>query len=135
MLRSPAGNGGFFCSVGLFLPDEHLSGTACHWGATGLSKASLGIIGSSFFWTYAPGQVTNGFLGDRVSSRWFIGLGLVSSALLNLWFGFARTLPLALSLLAAWRKGLSRKASTSGGRPFFPRSLGWGPPLSPCPAC
>lgn len=78
----------------------------------GWSKAALGAIGSSFFWTYALGQLINGYLGDRVSSRWFIGLGLSVSAILNLCFGFAKTLPLMMLL---W-----------GLNGFF-QSMLWGP--------
>lgn len=78
----------------------------------GWSKAALGAIGSSFFWTYALGQLINGYLGDRVSSRWFVGLGLSVSAILNLCFGFAKTLPLMILL---W-----------GLNGFF-QSMLWGP--------
>ncbi len=59
----------------------------------GASRAALGIIGSSFFWSYAIGQLVNGYLGDRLSSRWFIGAGLLASSLINLGFGFARSIP------------------------------------------
>lgn len=77
-----------------------------------LSKAALGSIGSSFFWAYAIGQLINGYLGDRVSSRWFIGLGLSASALINLCFGFADTLS---TMVLLW-----------GLNGFF-QSMLWGP--------
>jgi sugar phosphate permease len=78
----------------------------------GANRATLGIIGSSFFWSYAIGQLVNGYLGDRFSSRWFIGLGLLASALINLSFGFARSISL-MALL--W-----------GMNGFF-QSMLWGP--------
>ena len=38
----------------------------------GESAASMGLIGSCFFFTYALGQIINGRLGDRISPFHFI---------------------------------------------------------------
>ncbi len=78
----------------------------------GVNKAALGAIGSSFFWAYAIGQLINGYLGDRVSSRWFIGLGLSASALINLCFSFTGNLS---TMVLLW-----------GLNGFF-QSMLWGP--------
>jgi sugar phosphate permease len=55
--------------------------------AFGWDKATIGVIGTAFYWAYAAGQLVNGPLGDRVSPRRLVAVGLVASALLNLAFG------------------------------------------------
>lgn len=96
----------YFCRVNLSVALPEI-GAQYGW-----SRAALGTIGSSFFWAYAAGQLINGYLGDRVSSRWFIGLGLTVSAIINLCFGFATSLSLMVVL---W-----------GLNGFF-QSMLWGP--------
>ncbi|NLO36082.1 MAG: MFS transporter [Clostridiaceae bacterium] len=44
----------------------------------------LGLVTSLYFVTYMTGQLINGYLGDRVSSKLLILIGLVGSALCNL---------------------------------------------------
>jgi len=58
----------------------------------GFSNASIGLISTSFFWVYALGQLINGFVGDMVSSRTFIFVGLTASALINIAFGLSSVL-------------------------------------------
>ncbi len=77
-----------------------------------LSNTSIGLIGSSLFWAYAIGQLINGYIGDKVASRKYIFIGLASSALINIAFGFANSLPMMIIL---W-----------GANGFF-QSMLWGP--------
>jgi OPA family glycerol-3-phosphate transporter-like MFS transporter len=77
-----------------------------------LDKAQVGLIGSLFFWIYGVGQLVNGSLGDRFSSRIFIAVGLGVAGLANLCFGLSGSL---LMLLVFW--------SLNG---FF-QSMLWGP--------
>jgi len=56
-------------------------------GAYGWDKAAIGVIGTAFYWAYAVGQLINGPLGDRVSPRRLVAVGLMTSALLNVAFG------------------------------------------------
>jgi OPA family sugar phosphate sensor protein UhpC-like MFS transporter len=51
------------------------------------SADDLGVIGSAFFYTYAFGRLTNGFLADHANIRRFYPLGLLMSALINLAMG------------------------------------------------
>ncbi|HBM81758.1 MAG: MFS transporter [Clostridiales bacterium] len=76
------------------------------------SNAALGFLGSSLFIVYAAGQLINGYIGDRVESRKFVFIGLAFSALINIFFGFAKSLPLMIIL---W-----------GVNGFF-QSMLWGP--------
>ncbi|SHI50059.1 MFS transporter, OPA family, glycerol-3-phosphate transporter [Clostridium cavendishii DSM 21758] len=57
-----------------------------------ISKAQVGLIGSLFFWIYGIGQLTNGYLGDKFSSRIIIFIGLIITAICNIFFGFATSL-------------------------------------------
>jgi len=76
------------------------------------SKAEAGLIGSGLFWVYACGQFINGQLGDRLPARSFVAAGLLASAVLNIAFGFAASLPLMVIL---W-----------GANGYF-QSIGWAP--------
>jgi len=53
-----------------------------------LTKANMGLVLSSLFLLYAIGQFINGQLGDKLNSRRIITVGLLSSAVLNIIFGF-----------------------------------------------
>lgn len=64
----------------------------------GVSKAALGLLGTAFFWIYGTGQLINGRLGDRCSSRQFVFIGLIVAALANLLFGLAGAVPVMLVL-------------------------------------
>ncbi len=53
-----------------------------------LTKADMGWVLSSLFLMYALGQFINGQLGDKLNSRRIITLGLLTSAVMNIVFGF-----------------------------------------------
>ena len=80
----------------------------------GLSKAQSGWFLTGFFLVYAFSTLLNGYLGDRLSPRWFVFTGLVATALLNLLFGLSSAW---LVLLVLW--------CFNG---YF-QSTGWGPIL------
>jgi sugar phosphate permease len=77
-----------------------------------LSNTAIGMIGTSFFWVYAVGQLVNGYLGDKFSSRHFVFAGLVISAFINVAFGYSVTL---LFMMLLW-----------GANGIF-QSMLWGP--------
>jgi len=78
-----------------------------------LTKTNMGLVLSSLFLLYAVGQFINGQLGDKLNSRRIITLGLLSSAVLNIVFGFTGGI-LGL-LIVIW-----------GLNGYF-QSMGWGP--------
>lgn len=59
--------------------------------AFGWSKAQVGLIGTLFFWIYGTGQLINGNIGDRISSRNLIFVGLLVAGLSNFLFGLSST--------------------------------------------
>lgn len=77
------------------------------------SKTDMGLVLSSMFALYAIGQFVNGQLGDKMNSRKIITIGLLISALLNIFFGAVGGI---LSLMVIiW-----------GLNGYF-QSMGWGP--------
>lgn len=68
--------------------------------ALGFSKSQVGLMTTGFFWAYALGQLINGQLGDRVSPRRFILIGMLASATLNLMFGALSLWPVMMVLWA-----------------------------------
>jgi len=79
----------------------------------GLTKSNMGLILSSLFLLYAIGQFVNGQLGDKLNSRRIITLGLLSSAVLSIIFGFSGGI-LGL-MVVLW-----------GLNGYF-QAMGWGP--------
>ena len=59
----------------------------------GTTKAEIGIIGTVSFITYGVGQIICGLIGDRVSPRHFITLGLLGSVACNLLVYFLKAIP------------------------------------------
>ncbi len=55
---------------------------------TGWDKSLLGLGGTMFFFSYAIGQLINGFLGDRLSNRSMIFYGLFLSSFSNFAMAF-----------------------------------------------
>lgn len=79
-----------------------------------LTKGQAGLITTGFFWAYAIGQIVNGRLGDLMSPRKLVLIGMLSSAALNLLFSFMSFLPV---LIIVWM--------ING---YF-QAMGWGPIL------
>lgn len=79
----------------------------------GLTKSEMGLILSSLFALYAIGQFINGQLGDKLNSRRIITIGLLSSAILNIVFGFNTGILIIMVII--W-----------GLNGYF-QSMGWGP--------
>lgn len=66
----------------------------------GWSTSQIGLIGSGFFWVYGIGHLINGYIGDKVSGKWYIFIGAFLIAISNLLAGFAKSLPLLVIIWA-----------------------------------
>lgn len=86
--------GGYLCRSNLSIVLPKMISTF-EW-----NKTTVGLIGSVFFWTYAIGQLINGYIGDKVNSRIFIFTGLSVSAVLNMLVGCSSNLTLIIGLWA-----------------------------------
>lgn len=60
-----------------------------------LNAAQIGVLGSSFFWTYAPMQLPVGVLMDRFGARKLISIASIGTAIGALFFGLAKAVSLA----------------------------------------
>jgi OPA family sugar phosphate sensor protein UhpC-like MFS transporter len=77
------------------------------------TPAEFGLIGSAFFYTYALGKLTNGFLADHANMRLFLTLGFAVSALCNFGMGFAETVLMAAVIwgVNGWFQGFGAPGS------------------------
>jgi phosphoglycerate transporter family protein len=58
----------------------------------GYSKADLGMVITIFSVVYGVGKFLNGYFGDRSNARYFMTIGLIGSAIINLFVGFGEGL-------------------------------------------
>ncbi len=78
------------------------------------SPDEISALAGATLWTYAVGQLVNGWLGNRVDTRRMVLIGIVGSTAINLVFATASSLPVMVIL---WL--------ING----FLQSMGWGPIL------
>ncbi|HGS5630921.1 TPA: MFS transporter [Vibrio parahaemolyticus] len=73
----------------------------------GLDKGDLGLIGTLFYITYGCSKFISGTISDRSNPRYFMGLGLIATGLVNIAFGFSSSLAafITLWILNAWFQG------------------------------
>ncbi len=58
----------------------------------GLDKTQLGLLGSVLYITYGISKFVSGMLSDRSNPRYFMALGLILTALANIFFGLSSSL-------------------------------------------
>src|SRR3989344_5686063 len=78
-----------------------------------ISKTAMGGVLTALFAAYAFGQFVNGQMGDKFGARRMVTIGLLSSAILNIVFGFNQGW--LVSMIIIW-----------GLNGFF-QAMGWGP--------
>jgi len=61
-------------------------------GELGLTKTDLGLVLTIFSVIYGVGKLLNGVLADRANARWFMVIGLVGAAAVNVLFGLGASL-------------------------------------------
>lgn len=67
-------------------------------GELNISPVEMGYLLSSFFWTYAIGQIVAGWFVDRYSVKWVFAIGFIIWSLATFFTGYAASL-LALLIL------------------------------------
>jgi phosphoglycerate transporter family protein len=58
----------------------------------GLTKTDLGLILTLFSVIYGVGKLVNGMIADRANARYFMAIGLLGAAVVNVFFGFGASL-------------------------------------------
>ncbi|WP_426577526.1 MFS transporter [Xenorhabdus stockiae] len=73
----------------------------------GLDKAEIGLIGTLFYITYGCSKFISGILSDRSNPRYFMGIGLIATGIINVFFGLSSSVVMftCLWILNAWFQG------------------------------
>ena len=58
----------------------------------GYTREQLGLVTTIGGLTYGVSKFINGILGDHANPRWFMGIGLLACALMNVFFGLSSSL-------------------------------------------
>ncbi len=58
----------------------------------GLSKTSLGILGSVLYFTYGISKFVSGVLSDKSNPRFIMAVGLILTGIFNIFFGFSSSI-------------------------------------------
>ncbi|WP_261359914.1 MFS transporter [Vibrio sp. CyArs1] len=73
----------------------------------GLDKGYIGMMGTMFYLMYGLSKFVSGIISDRSNPRYFMGIGLIASGVVNIVFGLSSSLFVLASLwiLNAWFQG------------------------------
>lgn len=69
--------------------------------ALSVTPATLGLLGTAYFFVYACSQLVSGFVGDRVRPERLMGLGAIGVAAVNLGISFSASYGMILALWCA----------------------------------
>ncbi|VTR22150.1 Regulatory protein uhpC [Serratia fonticola] len=58
----------------------------------GLDKGDIGLLGTLFYLAYGGSKFVSGIVSDRSQARWFMGVGLFITGVLNIVFAFCHSL-------------------------------------------
>ncbi|SFN41940.1 MFS transporter, OPA family, sugar phosphate sensor protein UhpC [Xenorhabdus japonica] len=58
----------------------------------GLEKAEIGLIGTLFYITYGCSKFLSGIISDRSNPRYFMGIGLIATGIINIFFGLSSSI-------------------------------------------
>ncbi|WP_305417501.1 MFS transporter [Photobacterium leiognathi] len=92
-------------------------------------KADIGLMGTLFYLTYGISKFISGIVSDRSNPRYFMGLGLIATGIINILFGLSSSI-VALSILwvlNAWFQGWGWPACSKLLTTWYSRSErgGW----------
>jgi MFS transporter, OPA family, sugar phosphate sensor protein UhpC len=57
-----------------------------------LTRTDLGLLATLFYFTYGLSKFCSGIISDRCSARYFMGLGLIATGMVNILLGFSTAL-------------------------------------------
>lgn len=93
-----------------------------------LSRSDIGLLATLFYITYGVSKFVSGIVSDRSNARYFMGIGLIATGIMNILFGFSTSLwafavlwvlnaffqgwgsPVCARLLTAWYSRTERAA-------------------------
>lgn len=57
-----------------------------------LTRSDIGLLATLFYITYGLSKFFSGIVSDRSNARYFMGIGLVATGVVNILFGFSTSL-------------------------------------------
>lgn len=57
-----------------------------------LTRSDIGLLATLFYITYGLSKFFSGIVSDRSNARYFMGLGLIATGVVNILFGFSTSL-------------------------------------------
>lgn len=78
-----------------------------------LTRSDIGLLATLFYITYGLSKFFSGIVSDRSDARYFMGLGLIATGVVNILFGFSSSLwafALLWALNAFFEAGARRSA-------------------------
>lgn len=64
----------------------------------GITKGDIGMVGTAFYLMYGFSKFVSGIIGDRSNPRYFMGIGLIITGIVNILFGLSSSVPLFILL-------------------------------------
>ncbi|WP_299492410.1 MFS transporter [uncultured Shewanella sp.] len=64
----------------------------------GLDKSDIGVLGTLFYLTYGCSKFVSGIMSDRANPRYFMGIGLIATGVINILFGLSSSIMVFASL-------------------------------------
>lgn len=83
-----------------------------------LTRSDIGLLATLFYITYGVSKFVSGIVSDRSNARYFMGIGLIATGIVNILFGFSTSL-WAFALL--WALNAFSRVWIAGLRPFADR--------------
>lgn len=80
-----------------------------------LTRSDIGLLATLFYITYGVSKFVSGIVSDRSNARYFMGIGLIATGVVNILFGFSTSL-WAFALL--WALNAFSRVWIAGLRPF-----------------
>lgn len=90
-----------------------------------LTRSDIGLLATLFYITYGLSKFFSGIVSDRSDARYFMGLGLIATGVVNILFGFSSSLwafALLWALNAFFELGLAGLRPTADGTVFADRA-------------
>ena len=57
-----------------------------------LTRSDIGLLATLFYITYGVSKFVSGIVSDRSNARYFMGIGLIATGIVNILFGFSTSL-------------------------------------------
>ena len=69
-----------------------------------MTRTDIGLLATLFYITYGLSKFFSGIVSDRSNARYFMGVGLIATGVVNILFGFSTSLWAFALLLGAERR-------------------------------